>query len=933
MPEKGMWMTNRAWSRGLLALALCAGLVACGQKSPEELIAAAKQATAKDDLKAAQIHLKNALTQQPDSGEIRFLLGESLLNSGDPVNALLEFDKASQAQFDPNRLIPAEAKALLQTRKVKELLQQHAARQLSDPKAQADLQVVLAQAYGATGKPTEARAAVQEALRLAPKHIGATLVQARMVAGDRQVDEAMALVESVIQLAPTNGEAWRLKGDLLTVGKGDPVAGRAAFEKAVEVAPRDLAAQQALIGHLVAQKDNEAAKKRIEAARKQFGDNTTVRYYAAYMAMADGKLDEAHGHVEQLLKVVRDDPRVLFLAGQIAFQRGEDLMAESHLNKVVNLPGDSTRVRLLLAAAQLRMADPTKALRTLEPLMEDPGMRVGQVFAVAGDAYTQLGQSQKAQAMYARAAELDPKDARSRTMVALGRVAGGEESQGLDQLRDLATQFESPIADVALIGSLIRKGDHAAAMVALDALEKKQPGRAETTNLRAQVHQAQGAMDKAQAAWQESLKRDPKNLAAAVALARFDFGANKAQDAVSRFAAVAKADPKNAVPQLAWLQARQLAGDKPEDLVKAVQPLVQEFPKVARVRVAQVRLLQAAGDGDKALSAAQEAVVALPNEGELLELLGGLQLARGDQGQAHKTLSDLVALRPQSPDALVRLAEVDIARKNYRQALSTARKALALKPDFVPALRHVMALELELGNPGASRKLIKEMQQQKGLQGLAAVFEGDFEAKQQNWAAAAVAYQQALTQKVQYPALASKAHRSLLAAGKAPEAQAFSLRWLKDNPGDLMFVAYLADSALARSDWAEARSRYEFILKSAPNDAVVLNNLAWVLLRTNQLKDAEATARKAVALRPQAGVMLDTLSEILSTVGKHDEAIETQRRAVELENNSPVRRVALAKRYIAAKLPEKAKIELDAVAQLGARYPDQTEVQALLKQL
>jgi putative PEP-CTERM system TPR-repeat lipoprotein len=926
-------MKSRNWSRHLLAVAVCLALAACGQKSTEDLLAEAKKAVTADDLKAAQIHLKNALSQDPSNGEVRFLLGEVLLDAGDPVNALVELEKAEQAQFDPNRLAPVQAKAMLQIRKIKELIQQHGTRQLTDPKAQADLQVVLAQAYSILGQSTQARAALDEALRLTPKNADARLVQARMVAAERKVDEALALVDQLLQDEPKQGEAWRLKGDLLTAAKNDAAAGRAAFEKAVEVAPRSLAVHQALIGHLVAAKDHEAAKKRIEAAKKQFGDNTTVRYYSAYIAMEEGKFDEANGHVEQLLKVVRDDPRVLFLAGQVAFRRGEDLLAESHLNKVISLPGDTSRVRLLLAATQLRMADPSKALRTLEPLLEAPGMRVPQVFAVAGDAYSQLGQRDKAQAMYARAAELDPQDARSRTMVALGRVAGGDESEGLDQLRDLATQFESPIADVALIGSLVRKGDHAAAMAALDALEKKQPGRAETTNLRAQVHQAQGALDKAQAAWQESLKRDPKNLAAAVALARFDFAANKAKDAVARFAAVAQADPKNAVPQLAWLQARQFAGEKPEDLLKVAQELVQQFPKVARVRVAQVRILQAAGQPDKALSSAQEAVAALPNESELMEMLGALQLARGDHGQAHKTMSDLVALKPRSADALVRLAEVDIVRKNLRQALSTARKAVELQPTFVPALRHVMALELELGNPTAARKLIEDMRKQQATQGLASVFEGDFEAKQEKWPAAAAAYQQAIAQKVRYPALASKAHRALVMAGKVPEAQALSQKWLKDNPGDLMFVAYLADSALARSDWAEARSRYEFLLKASPNDPVVMNNLAWVLLRTNAAKEAETLARQAVALRPQAGVMLDTLSEVLSVLGKHDEAIEKQRQAVELERDNPTRRVALAKRYIAANQRDKAKAELDAVAQLGGRYPGQDEVQALLKQL
>ena len=926
-------MKQREWSRGLLVLALCAGLVGCGQKKPEELVKQAQEALAQDDWKTAQIHLKNALTQLPDDAQIRFLLGETLLNAGDPTNALVEFSKAEQGQFDANRLVPLQAKALLQTRKAREVLQQFGSRQLTDPQAQAALLVVLAQAHATGGQMAEARTAIEQALRAVPDHPKALLMQARMAGGERRLDEALALVERVIANSPRDSEAWRLKGDLLVGGKNDAAGGRSAFEKAVEVSPRDLAAHQSLIGFLVSQKETQAAKDRLEAARKVFGDNTTVRFYAAHLALGDGKLDEAKTHIEQLLKFSGDDPRVLYLAGQIAYQRGEDLVAESHLSKLLTLPGDNGRVRLLLAATQLRMADPSKALRTLEPLLEDSAQRVAQVFALAGDAHAQLGQSAQAQAMYARAAQLDPQDARSRTMVALGRVAGGEEAQGLDQLRDLAAQTDSPIADVALVGSLIRKGDHVGAMAALDALEKKQPGRAETMNLRAQAHDAKGDKEQARVAWQEALKRDPKNMAAAVSLAKLDFAAQRGSDAVARFHAVAKADPSNPIPALAALQARQLMGEKPDELVKVAQQLVQQFPKAPRVRVALVRLWQAAGDGDRALSASQEAVAAMPNEAELLEMLGALQLARGDHGQAHKVLSDLVALRPRSAEALVRLAEVDIARKAYRQALGTARKALELQGNHVPALRQVVGLELELGNVSAARKLIKDMESMTLPAGLALVFEGDLEGRQQNWPAAAAAYQKALAAKSNWPGLASKLHRALLTAGKGAEAQAFAQKWLKDKPHDGLFVAYLADSALARSDWAEARTRYEALLAKAPNDPVVMNNLAWVMLRSGQLQGAESWARKAVAARPNSGAMADTLSEILSAEGKHQEAIEWQRKAVSLEGSNPERRVGLAKRLIAAKQRDQAKAELEAVAQLGDRYPNQAEIQALLKQL
>ena len=61
-----------------LTVALLAGLLSgCGGDKPDTLIASGKEFLAKNDNKAAVIQFKNALQQNPNLGEARFLLGSN----------------------------------------------------------------------------------------------------------------------------------------------------------------------------------------------------------------------------------------------------------------------------------------------------------------------------------------------------------------------------------------------------------------------------------------------------------------------------------------------------------------------------------------------------------------------------------------------------------------------------------------------------------------------------------------------------------------------------------------------------------------------------------------------------------------------------------------------------------------------------------------
>ena len=79
---------------GLLLFALAISLAGCGHNDPAALVASAKNYIAKGDFNASVIQLKNALQKDPKNAEARYLLGLSLLKSGDAGAAEIELDKA-----------------------------------------------------------------------------------------------------------------------------------------------------------------------------------------------------------------------------------------------------------------------------------------------------------------------------------------------------------------------------------------------------------------------------------------------------------------------------------------------------------------------------------------------------------------------------------------------------------------------------------------------------------------------------------------------------------------------------------------------------------------------------------------------------------------------------------------------------------------------
>ncbi len=88
----------RAWLRLTLCVGVLGVLVGCEGKSETQFIASAEALLDKRDAVGAIIQRKSALEKNPHSGKARLVMGQALLQGGDPVTAQIELFKALDAE-------------------------------------------------------------------------------------------------------------------------------------------------------------------------------------------------------------------------------------------------------------------------------------------------------------------------------------------------------------------------------------------------------------------------------------------------------------------------------------------------------------------------------------------------------------------------------------------------------------------------------------------------------------------------------------------------------------------------------------------------------------------------------------------------------------------------------------------------------------------
>ena len=261
-----------------------ATLLACQRMKPvADVLADARRAHDRGEDRAAVIHLKNLLQQEPGHATARRMLGELHLALGDAVSAEKELRRALALGQPRQELLPPLIRAMLAQASYQEILDELQA----EPPSPAIL-AWRGNALLGLGKAEDAGRLYSQALRKDAKLIEAHLGQARLALLRNDAGAAGDSVGHALASEPNNTDALRFRGDLLRL-RGD-LAGALAAYRQILGHDRNNAQAYADIAalHLLDGKPG-LARQQLEAARKVQPASLVILYTQGLLDLAEGR--------------------------------------------------------------------------------------------------------------------------------------------------------------------------------------------------------------------------------------------------------------------------------------------------------------------------------------------------------------------------------------------------------------------------------------------------------------------------------------------------------------------------------------------------------------------------------------------------------------------------------------------------------------------
>ena len=384
------------------------------------------------------------------------------------------------------------------------------------------------------------------------------------------------------------------------------------------------------------------ARKYLQRAVEKAPDSPAVRDLGLLLGR-EGELDQSYGLLRRWALAHPEDAEARLAAAYDAvelarFPEGAELLK--------GLPVDNPRVRLLQGRILLNQQKPQEGLALLEPLLKSGPPELDlSVRRHLATGYLAVGKSGTAVEVLKGKVGDDPSLA-----VLLGRAyfQDGNPAQAIAVLEPFASKLlsgapstpseRSLMADLALV--------YGQALVGASKWPEATAALTRATQLDEQSLQAWQLLGRAQLAGgqREDANRSMEKVRQLEAAqksntARMNENQQDVEDPTGR--------------NLKHAMATALEGRTAEALIQIRQEITLQ-PKDPRPRSAQIMTLLSAKRPKDALTAAEEAVTALPGDPELLYLRGAVRMALRDLPGAEKDLRQTLEIRPRHLNAMMR---------------------------------------------------------------------------------------------------------------------------------------------------------------------------------------------------------------------------------------------------------------------------------------
>ena len=504
--------------------------------------------------------LENIFGRDPEYVDGRRLQSEVLMEKGETKKALQVLQQLDQTYSGVPLIKYQLAGAYLKNNNVNEakLALEQA---ISSNPSYLDAISLLAEINIRTGRSDLAIEPLTRMLQTYPEQRRAAMLLATAYGALDRPDDAAAVLQEQARLAPNDPNPYSALGLTYRRAKRYDEA-RQQFEKAKQLDPNNVALLTQLVELDLQQKRFDAARQRIRSQFQGGPDSAGAHFWEARVLAAEGKWDGVEDEVRQTLKLAPNLPGAYDLLVQAYIETNKLPQAVKQLEKLLAKEPKNSSALVTLGLVYERMKDYPKERDVYEKVLSiDPNF-VPALNNLACLYSEQLNDLNKAYDLARKAHELQPQEASAGDTLGWVLYKRGDYQQALSILQKSARAGDNPeiqfhlgmtasmMGQIELAKTALRKAANSAndfegreearrrlawveagtpesaelSLGELEAMAKQEPNDVLLRIRLGEAYQKQGAFDKAAAAFEQALKRNPELSVATTKLAELYAG-------------------------------------------------------------------------------------------------------------------------------------------------------------------------------------------------------------------------------------------------------------------------------------------------------------------------------------------------------------------------------------------------------------------------
>jgi putative PEP-CTERM system TPR-repeat lipoprotein len=922
-------------NRFLTFFFIIASLIILPANSAEDFYELALKSYQEKDNSTAEIHLKNALKDNPKNLPAKLLLAEVYIAQKLPHLAEIELNNALLEGADFNLVVELMAKSLLFQGKYEEVITLDAAN--LNQRSKVSFELIKAKALLANNENDKAEAIYQSIIKLIPKNISANIGLANMYLDLNSLSKAQEIIENIEGYTKIGNEYWLVKGRWLLMSNNF-IQALVFFEKANTADPDNVITLKYLVNTYMGLKEYSKAEKLIEKILVLSPDDPHAQFLKSSILQSLDKTVLSEQVLIQLgtqlasfdSEFIDSQPQLQLIDAMTSYAQKNWEQARGKLNSYLDNKPDDISATVLLADVYLKQNQGQKALELLSDYEEQLIFTKDYATILVG-LYIKFNKNFKAQPYLEKLNQQYPND---RSLLILTAKVLSEQGKALEALTLLkeANVSNDALYLQTLAAISLRLGKLDESQTYVTSLISLAPENIEYQLLHAQLLLQQGNITQATDILTPLYSKNADN-----ADVRFNYAILqsllKEKDVARKILRQLVIDSKEHTQ--AWLKLAELEYELGE--VNSAINIYQQQKKIDKVnKIATYQLAElyfSENDFEKSLSLINDYMQRNRLDNYAREIKAKNLIALNRTTDAKLQLSQLFGFWLNDAKKLVRLSRLQLRIKDYEGAEKSLAAAHKLIPNNLPIFIETIKLQVKQGKLEEAGITIKSAEK-VGFKGnkYLLILKGDVARGRGNLGAAYSLYAKVL-EKDEHNVIALIKLTQISHNNKFSKPFIDFLTTLVNRyPNDALKRKILAEHLLTHEHWDASQFQYQLLLTQplpADQRAIALNNLAIIHIKKKDYKLAATQAKQAIETINTIPAFFDTAGWALTLSGEVNEGLSYLRQAYSMSSSDIELQYHLA--YALAKLGRKK----EAIKYLGfiVTAPDEITEVKLAKQL